>query len=148
MNNNVNNRTFSFGKLFLLSFMQLMFRCRENLELEKGNLSLILMPRNREIWTLYLHSVKVFCLFGNTLQLTITDRENVGSSVKDPVGANLWIYLRAFAAGDRNSWQNQGKRKVEGTINWKILCLWAKNSSNGVVLERTFICTVIFRELL
>ena len=89
MNNNVNNRTFSFGKLFLLSFMQLMFRCRENLELEKGNLSLILMPRNREIGTLYLHSVKVFCLFGNTLQLTITDRENVASSVKDPVGANL-----------------------------------------------------------
>ena len=39
MNNTVNNRTFSFGKLFLLSFMQLMFRCRENLGLEKGNLS-------------------------------------------------------------------------------------------------------------
>ena len=139
MNNTVNNRTFSFGKLFLLSFMQLMFRCLENLGLEKGNLYLILMPRNREIWTPYLHSVKVFCLFRTTLQLKITDRENVASSVKDPVGANLWFYLRAFAAGDRNSWQNQGKRKVEGTINWKILCLWAKNSSNGVVLERTFI---------
>ena len=139
MNNTVNNRTFSFGKLFLLSFMQLMFRCLENLGLEKGNLSLILMPRNREIWTPYLHSVKVFCLFRTTLQLKITDRENVASSVKDPVGANLWIHLRAFTAGDRNSWQNQGKRKVEGTINWKILCLWAKNSSNGVVLERTFI---------
>ena len=67
----------------------MMFRCCENLGLEEGNLSFILMPRNGKYEHCIYHSVDVFGSFQNTLQLTITDRENVASSVKDPVGANL-----------------------------------------------------------